>query len=364
MVGMLDRNEQISLDGLNASIERGLDLLQRSQLPSGEFKVYVSTDHSLSKDCIVDSTPFPTALIAHSLGFSDSEKARAMLAKVFQFFLAEMEGPGLWRYWTRKHQFHNDIPPDLDDIACVSSVLRQHGISFPSNQHLVMANRSQDGLFFTWITPRWPLPLDFAYWRVVFRQWLSPIRNYYFWKLNESAPGDVDCVVNANVLFYVGESPETQPVIDYLINVIRRYEEGCCDKWHLNRFTLYYTISRNYHSGVQQLASVREEIIARITAAANTDGSIGDNALETALAICALLNLNSLVPELGRAVQFLLAAQRPTGDWPAVVLYYGGPKKYYGWGSEDLTSGFCLEALLRYSSTAATSFAEKVCDET
>ncbi len=344
---MLNGNEQINLDDLDASIECGLDFLQRSQLRTGEFKVYMSTDNSLEKDCVVDSSPFPTALIAYSLGFSDSPKARAMLTGMMQFFLGEMERPGLWRYWTREHQYHNTIPPDLDDIACISAVLRQHGIDFPTNLKLIMANRNPQGLFYTWLTPRWPLPLDFTYWRVVFRQWLNPLKNYYFWKLNESAPNDIDCVVNANVLFYVGENLNTQPVIDYLIDIVRRQEESCCDKWHLNRFTFYYTISRNFHAGIRAFAVVRDEIVDKILAAANSDGSIGDNALETALAICSLLNWNSVTPELVRAVRFLLAEQRPTSDWPRDVLYYGGPKRYYGWGSEGLTTGFCLEALLR-----------------
>src|SRR5258708_37195026 len=177
---MLNGNEQLKLDDLNASIECGLDFLQRSQLRTGEFKVYMSTDKSLEKDCIVDSSPFPTALIAYSLGFSDSPKARAMLTGMMQFFLWEMEGPGLWRYWTRKHQYHNTIPPDLDDIACVSSVLRKHRIAFPKNLKLIMANRNRQGLFYTWLTPRWPVSRDFAYCRVVFRQWLNPLKLYYF----------------------------------------------------------------------------------------------------------------------------------------------------------------------------------------
>jgi hypothetical protein len=29
-------------------------------------------------------------------------------------------------------------------------------------------------------------------------------------------------------------------------------------------------------------------------------------------------------------------------------LYYSGPKKLYGWGSEELVTGFCLEVLLHY----------------
>lgn len=338
----------MNLNELDAGIERGLDFLDRSQLPSGEFKVFMSTDGNLEKDCVVDSSPFPTALIAYSLGFADSFKAGAMLDKSLRFFLAEMEGPGLWRYWTKQHRYHSVIPPDLDDIACVSYVLRRHGVAFPPNGELIFANRNRKGLFYTWLTPRWPPPAGITFWRAVLRQWLNPVRLYYFWKLNESAPDDVDCVVNANVLFYVGESRATRAVVDYLLDVLRRGGEDCCDKWHLNRFTFYYVVSRNFHAGVSALESAREEVVGRIVGAANPDGSIGANALETALAVCALLNWKSSPPELERAARFLLAAQGAAGDWPRAALYYGGPKKYYGWGSEELTTGFCLEALLRY----------------
>ncbi|MCA1631247.1 MAG: hypothetical protein LC785_16920, partial [Acidobacteria bacterium] len=162
------------------------------------------------------------------------------------------------------------------------------------------------------------------------------------------APGDVDCVVNANVLFYVGAGRETRAVIDYLIGVVRRGEEGCCDKWHLNRFMFYYVVSRNFHAGVTAFGEVRDESIGRIVTSAKADGSFGDSALETALAVCALLYWESSAPELERGVRFLLDAQAAEGHWPRAALYYGGPKKYYGWGSEELTTGFCLEALLHY----------------
>jgi len=340
---------------LDAGIERGLEFLRRSQLPSGEFKVFMSTDANLEKDCVVDSSPFPTALIAFSLGFSDSASASEMLDKALRFFLAEMKGQGLWRYWTKQHQYHSTVPPDLDDIACVSYVLRRHGVPFPSNLRLVFANRNKHGLFYTWLTPRWPPPFNARYLSVVLQQWLSPLKLYYFWKLNESAPHDVDCVVNANVLFYVGESEATRAVVDYLTDVLRRGAEDICDKWHLNRFTFYYVVSRNYHAGVSALESVREEVIDRIVKAAKPDGSIGNNALDTALAVCAILYWNCSPPELKRAIEFLLAQQGEAGDWPRAALYWGGPKKYYGWGSEELTTGFGLEALLRYRQTCSAS---------
>jgi hypothetical protein len=345
---MSSTDEAVSADELGAAVRRGLDFLRRSQLPSGEFKVFMSTDDKLEKDCIIDSSPFPTALIAYSLGFADRAETESMLDGTLRFFMAEMEGPGLWRYWTKQHQYHSIIPPDLDDIACISYVLRSRGVTFPANAGLIRANRNGEGLFYTWLTARWPPPLDASFWRVVSGQWLSPLKLYYFWKLNESAPGDVDCVVNANVLFYLGESRETRPVVAYLIDAFRRGREDCCDKWHLNRFMFHYAVSRNFHAGVSALGEIRDEAVSRIVGAARPDGAVGGGALETALAVCALLYWKSSPPELESAVRFLLAEQRTGGDWPRAVLYYGGPKKYYGWGSEELTTGFCLEALSRY----------------
>ena len=338
-------------DDISASIARGLEFMRRNQLPSGEFKTYMSTDNSLATDCVVDSSPFPTALIAYSLGFARSAVADAMIERTLRFFIDEMEGAGLWRYWTKQHQYHSIIPPDLDDIACVSLVLRRHGIAFPDNRQLLLTNRNPQGLFYTWLTPRWPLPPDAGHWRVVLPQLANPLKFYYFWKLNESARHDVDCVVNANVLFYVGDGPATRAVSDYLIDIARRGAEDCCDKWHLNRFMFYYVVGRNYDAGVSALAAARDDAINRIIAAAKPGGAIGDTVLDTALAVCALLYWRSAPPELERAVSFLLDEQRAAGDWPRAALYYGGPKKYYGWGSEELTTGFCLEGLARYGAT-------------
>ncbi len=332
--------------GLDEPIARGLDFLRRSQLPTGEFRCYMSTDHALERDAVVDSSPFPTALVAYSLGFA--EEAKDMLERCARFFLREMEGRGLWRYWTKRHQYHSVIPPDLDDIACVSYVLRRQGVEFPDNVPLVLANRDGRGLFQTWVTPRWRMPASRAFLRAALPQLLSPAKLYYFWKLNESGPADVDCVVNANVLFYLGAGRWSRPVVDYLLDSLRRGAEDCCDKWHLNRFTFYYAVSRNFHAGLDELGAAREESVARIAASARADGSIGENALDTALAACALLYWKSDAPELERAIHFLLSAQRVDGAWPRAVLYYGGPKKFYGWGSEELTTGFCLEALLHF----------------
>jgi hypothetical protein len=341
------------INGLGAGIGRALEFLRRSQLPSGEFKVYMSPDPNLERDCVHDSSPFPAALIAYALGFADPAAAGDILDKVLRFLLSEMEGPGLWRYWSKRHPGHWNIPPDLDDTACISYVLRRHRVPFPPNLKLMLANRSPEGLFYTWVTARWPLPLVPSYWRVVLSQWRHPLRLRAFWKL-EPTRHDIDGVVNANALFYVGEVPETKPVVDYLLDVLRRGEEERCDRWYANRFMFYYTLSRNFRAGITAFEAVRDEAVARIVGAAGPDGSIGGGVLNTALSACALLYWRSSPPELERAVRFLLAGQQADGSWPRASLY-SGPKKMYGWGSEELITGFCLEALLHYRRTLSSA---------
>jgi hypothetical protein len=350
---MSNGNEQIDSDELSSSIERGLEFLHRRQLPMGEFELLTWHDLTRANEWVVDSSPFSTALIAYSLSFSDSKEAREMIGRASQFLLAEMEDGGLWRYWPKKHHLHTLLPPDLDDTACASIALRQSGVAFPSNINLISLNCDRRGLFYTWMTPRWPLPPNFAYLRLVLPELLDPVKFYGFWKYSESSRDDIDGVVNANVLFYLGESDRTRPVIDYLIEIVRKRKESVCDKWYWNRFSFYYAISRNFYAGVRAFEVVREEVIARIVEGAGEDGRIGANALDTALAVCALQNWGSAPPALlARAVRFLLDAQGADGEWPAIVFYYGGPKRRNGWGSQELTTGFCLEALLRARSGA------------
>lgn len=343
-------NTEICAHALDDGIRRGIEFLRHSQLPSGEFKVFMSPDLKLERDCVFDSAVFPTALIAYALGFAEPPEVEEIIKKSLAFLLHQMEGPGLWRYWTKQHPSHSIIPPDVDDTACASLVLRRHQAHIPSNEHLIYANRTRQGLFYTWITIRWPLPLQPSYWSTVFRQWRHPLKHYNFWKL-EPTRHDIDSVVNANVLLYLGENAQTRPVIDYLIDISRRGEEGERDRWYANSFMFYYAISRNFYAGVTAFGEIRDELVGRIVDAAKPDGSIGDNVLDTALAACALLYWRSSPQTLQRAISFLLARQQENGSWPRASVYYSGPKKLYGWGSEELVTGFCLEALLHYRST-------------
>jgi hypothetical protein len=333
---------------LEKTIKRGLEYLSGKQLATGEFASYRSADPLMKEDCVFDSSPFPTALIAFSLSFSNTIVAKEMIDRSSEFLLSEMEKHGVWRYWTAKHPYHKNIPPDLDDIACVSSVLQQNNIPIPNNSKILLANRNSKGLFYTWIMPRLKLPGNLTYLSVVFKEALNPIRRYYFWKLNESEPNDIDAVVNSNVLFYLGNRQETKPVINYLIDIVRNNKEEGCDKWHLSPFNLQYFISKNYFAGIPEFEIIREESINKLLTATYSAAKNKNNILETALAGCALLNWNCAMDKVYPYIEKILKHQEEAGSWPIFPLYYGGPKKYFGWGSCEITTAYCLEALIRY----------------
>jgi hypothetical protein len=331
----------VVLPGAADAVERGLAFLAGGQLPSGQFPTYVGTD--LRVEGTFESSPFTTALVVHSISGSSAPRARAMVDRALDFLSAEMEPGGVWSYWASDHGGHEVIPADVDDTACVSAVLRRHGRPVPPNRRLLLANRDRHGRFYTWIAPRFaPAPLSPAFWRVARRQ--KHARDFF--DANQLSRRDVSCVVNANVLFYVGDGPVARPVVEYLIDVMRKRVEGCCDSWYGNEFPYYYSVARCIASGIAGLAQLSDEIAARIGVAPDEQGCIGGGALETALAACALHYLDRRSDTLVRACEFLLGTQADDGGWPAAPLYHGGPPGELRWGSAELTTGFCLEALL------------------
>lgn len=296
-----------------------------------------------------DSNVFITALAAYALSFTDTAPVREMREKALAFLVSEREPAGVWRYWTAGHPQRRAIPPDLDDTCCVAFILRRYGMLKGDSTKITLANRNEDGLFLTWVLPRMATLKYPPYWLVALKDGLFAVQRYFFWKYTEAEPDDVDGVVNANVLLYLGDRPETPASASYLLKILEEGREACCDKWHLNRFTFYYMVSRACYNGVKSLRGSVAPITERILASASDDGQIGAGALDTALAACSLLNFNIRDPVLDRAVEFLINTQSTEGNWPRAVFYFGGPKKVNGWGSASLTTALCFEALVRYS---------------
>lgn len=160
---------------------------------------------------------------------------------------------------------------------------------------------------------------------------------------------DVAMGVNANVLYFLGKRPETEPVVKALIETIQTKRERSCDTYYRNPFTIYYQISRNYREGIIELAPVIAPITERILRESRTDGSFNGNAHDTAHAICTLLDFGHEADRVRKAVEYLVKNQSCDGSWPRRIYYSGSYGNIVaGWGGEEMTTSLCLEALERY----------------
>jgi hypothetical protein len=279
----------------------------------------------MSGACVREPVVFPAALAARALSITPA--AERVRARALDFLLREMQPGGLWRHPSSDKPDYYATPLDIDDTAIASTALAAAGRRFPNNRALVLAERERNGLFRTWIV-RW---------------WRHPLLTYRFFKYTAERR-DVDAVVNANAVIYLGVCAETRPAIEHLLAVLRANREMTSTIWYGSRFTVWYFFSQALH---QIAPEAGEMIVPRIETTAP------GNSLELAVAASTLL-LWKRVPN----IEPLLAAQLPSGAWPRVGFYHMGrrrlevqPKPPW-WGSEALTTVFAVEALARYCNHA------------
>jgi len=309
---------------IRRAIEKGIAFLESAQLPSGEIPIETSPTPEMSGECVRDPVVFPAALAARALSITPS--AARVRSRAVEFLLREMEPDGLWRYPSSEHPGHDYIPLDVDDTSIASAALAAAERRFPNNRALLLANRARRGLFKTWIVRWWP----------------HPRKTYRFFRDSTAELGDVDAVINANVVIYLGMCEETRPAIAHMLAVLRANGEMMSTKWYESRFTVWYFFSHALHEIAPEAG---EMIVPRVEAATPR------NVLELVLAASTLLLWNR-APD----VQPLLDAQLPSGAWPRASFYHGGlkrisPNEFQStppwWGSEALTTVLAVEALSR-----------------
>ncbi|WP_316820145.1 hypothetical protein [Pedobacter gandavensis] len=331
------------------AILKGLDFLEDHQFPNGEFCCYIG-DEDTMKMCITQSNIFPSSLIAYSLlQLRHLPVVNQILDRTAAFLQYQTMRAGVWNNFTVLNPLFPICPPDVDNTVCASYVLNALNKDYPSNEQIILANRSKSGLLYTWYTFRkFFVPVK-DYWLLCLRELKHPISSFLFWKNTEASRYDIDAVVNANVLFHLGYKEETAAIVPFLLQIIKMEKEADCDLWYRNPFTIYYFFSRIYKAGIKEMESARSAINDRVLKAANADGSFGTGILDTALGLITLINGGHETAILDQAVEFIISKQKKSGGWPRWALYYGGPKKRLCYGSEELTTGFCLEALRLYS---------------
>jgi hypothetical protein len=196
------------------------------------------------------------------------------------------------------------------------------------------------------MVPRLDSSLDLRWWRAV----LSDItwgRLHTFWHAG-ARRDDVDSVVNANVIHYLGRGAEAERVVPWLREIIRRGNEESSDKWYRSRSAFYHAVSRCHASGIPGLSDIAEPMLLSFESVTSSNGMIGADSLQTAMALCAIINFDQPLDQHAASFRYLESQQQSDGGWGAHPIYHDGrPSPQISWSSRAVTTGFCIEALAR-----------------
>ena len=304
------------------SIRRGLDFLESTIDENGAWHCirFNVADPNIPRH--FERPPFVSALCALALEGCNEARARAMCTATKAYLVDTIEYPGLWRYY--RH-----LPQDLDSTSLCSLVIGTHPwILLERNVPQILANRDDEGRFMTWVLAK-DEPSVVARFRI-----------------------EADPVVNANVIAYLGDHPETKAAQRWLAALIADGSVEGSSKWYPDTVTIYYAITRAMIRARPALDQLRPILASRILELRDETGGFG-NILQTAQAVSALYNTGSLGHiDAKRQVEQFISSQREDGSWPELLAFGDqslrwGAVGQIGHGSEAVTSAFCIEALVR-----------------
>ena len=273
-----------------------------------------------------EKPPFISALCVLALESSDEARAKALCDATRKYLVSTIEYPGLWRYY--RH-----LPQDLDSTTVCSLVIGTHPwIFLGRNVRRILANRDDNGCFMTWV-------------------------------LEEDEPNvvssfriEADPVVNANVIAYLGDHPETRDAQRWLEALIIEDRLKDSSKWYPDTVTTYYATTRAMMRAEPALDSLRPILADRILDLGGGKEEFG-NLLQTAQAVSALYNIDRLESiDMNRQVERIIDSQREDGSWPELLAFGDQSLRWgafgqIGHGSESVTTAFCIEALERLVET-------------
>ena len=304
------------------SIRRGLAFLESTIDEKGAWHCirFNIADPDIPRH--FERPPFISAFCVLALESCDEPRARAMRARTKAYLVDTMEYPGLWRYY--RH-----LPQDLDSTTLCSLVIGTHPwILLGRNVPRIVANRDDEGRFMTWV-------------------------------LEEDEPDvvtsfriEADPVVNANVIAYLGDRPETRDARRWLETMISEGNLEGSSKWYPDTVAIYYAATRAMIRARPALDNLRPILADRILSSRDGNGEFG-NILQTAQAVSALYNIGGLESiDAKRQLDMFMSSQREDGSWPELLAFGDQSLRWgligqMGHGSESVTSAFCIEALER-----------------
>lgn len=301
-------------------IHRGLGFLESAIDENGAWHCIRSNLANPNIPRHFERPPFVSGYCAQALASSEEPRAQALYTATRNYLADTIEYPGLWRYYQH-------LPPDLDSTSLCSLVLENHPwILLGRNIEPMLANRDEEGRFMTWI-----LDDDEPDVVSVFRI-------------------EADPVVNANVIAYLGDRPETRNAQIWLEELLNKGSLAGTSKWYHDPASIYYAITRAVLRVPGALNSLGPLLASRIADLRDGSQEFGD-IFQVAQAITALHRIGHLgYVDGNRQLERLINTQREDGSWPELLAFGDQSLRWgtfgqIGHGSESVTSAFCIEAL-------------------
>lgn len=326
---------------IDRAIAQGLSELAVRLRPHGELPAPATREDVLVPRC--DSSPFATAMALRSLAAVPEARGSELAERMLGFLAAEDQGKGLWGFWSSHSVQYGGLPPDVDDTASALDVLRRFGRGVAAPRGTLLGNRDRQGRFFTFVVPRWghlrrPSALRRLWRERRFRAHRDPL-----YVATPATRDDVDAVVNAHAVLWLGDGPATRRALDWLVDLVAAGRERGADKWYPLELSLYVALALLWEAGVARLAAAREQVLARLAARQPS----APPTLELALGLTSRLAFGAPPTDLRAMLGELLALRSADGLWPRAILYCNGPACDVGWGSVELSTALALEALAR-----------------
>lgn len=308
---------------LSDAIKQGLTFLSKEQTQNGNFISQSSHDPNNFTDALSLHTTFSTSFILSSLSnLSQTKEIKKINQRASRFLLKQKSTHWSFNYWTRnaKETKTYPYPDDLDDTFCALSAL------FKANQKIIDGEALAHSIkLLTKLEIKEGGP---------YRTWLVGETSSKIWK-------DVDLAVNSNIAYFLSLNGIFLPSLTKFIESKIKMKKFV-SPYYPSFYPIIYFISRFYKGKYE--SNLRHFLLSK-----KEKNETWGNALDTALAISSLLNMQYPPENLTKSVLHLMRMQQ-NGAWKAYGFCYDpsrSGKKYFS-GSQALTTTFCLEAINKY----------------
>ncbi|MCY3555331.1 MAG: hypothetical protein OXH56_08415 [Gemmatimonadetes bacterium] len=324
-----DAGAEVLAEAGKESVRRGLDFLETTIDEHGAWHCirFNVADPKVPRH--FERPPFISAFCVLALDSCREAKARSICVATRAYLVDTVEYPGFWRYY--RH-----LPQDLDSTTLCALVIGTHPwILLGRNIPRILANRDGEGRFMTWMLEG-DEPDVVSRFRI-----------------------EADPVVNANVIAYLGDCPETRAAQQWLEALIAEGDLKDASKWYPDEIAICYAVARAVRRVTPALDRLRPVLADRVLGLADDEGGFG-NVLQTAQAVSTLCDAGCLGrTDVKQSLRRILSAQREDGSWPELLAFGDQTLRFgavgqIGHGSEAVTTAFCIEALERLAAFLRT----------